>query len=86
MFRVGLGLVSYGVSYGIQKLAGSIYLNLFLFNLVQIPSKGIAIWIQNRFVYAYFQYVLVSCLNPLYSVGFSYAHRYYKNGTAHCVL
>lgn len=46
---VGLGLVSYGISYGIQKLSGSIYLNLFLFNLVHIPSKGIAIWIQNRF-------------------------------------
>ncbi|XP_053395829.1 solute carrier family 22 member 21-like [Mercenaria mercenaria] len=47
--RMGLGLVSYGIKYGIQALSGNIFFNLFLFNLCGIPSKGIALWLQNRF-------------------------------------
>ncbi|XP_053395964.1 organic cation transporter protein-like [Mercenaria mercenaria] len=46
---MGLGLVSYGIKYGIQALSGNIFFNLFLFNLCGIPSKGIALWLQNRF-------------------------------------
>ncbi|XP_052816361.1 organic cation/carnitine transporter 2-like [Mya arenaria] len=46
---VALGLVSYGISFGIQSLSGNIFFNLFLFSLVAIPSKGIAVWLQNRF-------------------------------------
>ncbi|KAL4240699.1 hypothetical protein ACF0H5_001491 [Mactra antiquata] len=45
---MALGLVSYGLSFGIQSLSGNIYLNLFLFSLVGIPSKGLALWLQNR--------------------------------------
>ena len=51
LHRIALGLITYGISFGITRLSGSIYLNLFLFKLVQIPSKSIAIWLQNRYVY-----------------------------------
>ncbi|XP_045211159.2 organic cation/carnitine transporter 2-like [Mercenaria mercenaria] len=44
----GLGLVGYGLYFGIQKLSGNIYLNAFLFTLCAIPSKSIALWLQNR--------------------------------------
>lgn len=50
VFRFALGIVSYGISFGIQSLSGNIYLNLFLFSLVGIPSKSIALWLQNRYV------------------------------------
>ncbi|XP_053378933.1 solute carrier family 22 member 21-like [Mercenaria mercenaria] len=43
-----LGLVFYGISFGIQALAGNIYLNLFLFNLVAIPAKLITVWVTNK--------------------------------------
>ncbi|XP_060552261.1 organic cation/carnitine transporter 2-like [Ruditapes philippinarum] len=46
---VALGLVSYGIAFGIQSLSGNIYFNLFLFGLTEIPSKAIALWLQNRF-------------------------------------
>ena len=48
--RIALGFITYGINFGITRLSGSIYLNIFLFKLVQIPSKGIAIWLQNRYV------------------------------------
>lgn len=44
-----LGVVSYGIAFGIQTLSGNIYLNLFLFSLTGIPSKSVALWLQNRF-------------------------------------
>ncbi|XP_053393423.1 solute carrier family 22 member 4-like isoform X2 [Mercenaria mercenaria] len=46
---VGLGLISYGISYGVQSLSGNLYLNFFLFALTGIPSKAIALWLQNKF-------------------------------------
>lgn len=48
-FRAALGLVSYGLVFGVQALSGNIYFNFFLFNLVGIPSKAVALWLQNRF-------------------------------------
>ncbi|XP_060594867.1 organic cation/carnitine transporter 2-like isoform X2 [Ruditapes philippinarum] len=44
-----LGLVFYGISFGIQALAGNIYLNLFLFSVVSIPAKIITVYLTNRF-------------------------------------
>ncbi|XP_045211659.2 organic cation transporter protein-like [Mercenaria mercenaria] len=46
---LALGVVSYGIAFGIQTLSGNIYLNLFLFSITGIPTKGIAIWLQNKF-------------------------------------
>ncbi|XP_060565157.1 organic cation transporter protein-like [Ruditapes philippinarum] len=43
-----LGLVFYGISFGIQALAGNIYLNLFLFSVVSIPAKIITVYLTNR--------------------------------------
>jgi hypothetical protein len=48
-FRIALGVVAYGISFGIQELSGSIYLNVFLFSIVGIPSKSVALWLQNRY-------------------------------------
>ncbi|KAL4240146.1 hypothetical protein ACF0H5_000940 [Mactra antiquata] len=43
-----LDIVSYGIYFGIQILSGSIYLNMFLFALVGIPTKFFTIYLQNR--------------------------------------
>lgn len=43
-----LGFVGYGIFFGIQKLSGNFYLNTLLFTLCAIPSKSIALWLQNR--------------------------------------
>ena len=45
-----MGIIGYGISFGIQRLAGSIYLNMFLFHLVTIPSKFITLWLINRYL------------------------------------
>ncbi|XP_053393411.1 organic cation/carnitine transporter 2-like isoform X2 [Mercenaria mercenaria] len=47
----GLGLVSYGIGFGVQALSGNLYFNFFLFSLVGIPSKAIALWLQNSYFY-----------------------------------
>ncbi|XP_053385115.1 organic cation/carnitine transporter 2-like [Mercenaria mercenaria] len=46
---IALGVVSYGIAFGIQSLSGNIFFNLFLFSLTGIPCKAIALWLQNRF-------------------------------------
>ncbi|KAH3855735.1 solute carrier family 22 member 6-A-like [Dreissena polymorpha] len=43
-----LGLIQYGINYGIQGLSGSIYLNIFLFNLATVPTKFVTVWLTNR--------------------------------------
>jgi len=48
--RAALGIVSYGIAFGIQALSGNIFFNMFLFSIVGIPSKAIAMWLQNRSV------------------------------------
>ena len=50
-FRFGLGLISYGIAYGIQRLAGNIYLNMFLFSLVEIPGKFVVLWLLTKYVW-----------------------------------
>ncbi|XP_053385130.1 solute carrier family 22 member 4-like isoform X1 [Mercenaria mercenaria] len=45
---IALGFCSFGLAFGIQSLSGNIHLNLFLFSLTGIPSKAIALWLQNR--------------------------------------
>ncbi|XP_060565156.1 solute carrier family 22 member 21-like [Ruditapes philippinarum] len=42
-------MVLYAITFGIQALSGNIYLNLFLFSIAGIPTKIIALWLQNRF-------------------------------------
>ncbi|XP_052818707.1 organic cation/carnitine transporter 2-like isoform X2 [Mya arenaria] len=44
-----LGIVSYGILFGIQSLSGNIFFNLFLFSVVGIPAKSIGTWLQNKF-------------------------------------
>ncbi|XP_053383565.1 solute carrier family 22 member 6-like [Mercenaria mercenaria] len=45
---IALGVVGYGLSFGIQTLSGDLYFNLFLFSLTSIPSKAIGMWLTNR--------------------------------------
>ena len=47
---MALGLVSYGLSYGISALSGNIYLNFFLFAVTTIPTKAISMWLSNKYV------------------------------------
>ncbi|WAR00506.1 OCTL-like protein [Mya arenaria] len=42
-----LGLLSYGIRFGIQALSGNFFLNLFLFNVIGIPVAFIAIVLTN---------------------------------------
>ncbi|KAL4240148.1 hypothetical protein ACF0H5_000942 [Mactra antiquata] len=44
-----LDIISYGIYFGIQTLSGNMYMNIFLFSIVGIPSKFLAIYLQNRF-------------------------------------
>ena len=44
-----MGFVGAVIFFGIQTLSGNIYLNLFLFNVVGIPTKVISNWTQNRY-------------------------------------
>ncbi|XP_053384617.1 organic cation/carnitine transporter 2-like isoform X2 [Mercenaria mercenaria] len=43
-----LGVVGYGISFGIQSLSGNLYLNLFLFCITSVPSRAVAIFLSNR--------------------------------------
>ncbi|XP_052777401.1 solute carrier family 22 member 21-like isoform X2 [Mya arenaria] len=45
---IGLGLISYGIMYGIQTLSGNIYLNLALFNIVPLPVVFLSNFLQNK--------------------------------------
>ncbi|KAL4228893.1 hypothetical protein ACF0H5_011933 [Mactra antiquata] len=49
---LALGLLSYGIQYGIQALSGNLFMNLFLFSVIIIPATLIAIglcnWIGRR--------------------------------------
>ncbi|XP_053387556.1 solute carrier family 22 member 4-like isoform X2 [Mercenaria mercenaria] len=45
---ITLGVVVFGLLFGIQNLSGNLYLNIFLFSLTTIPSKAIATWLSNR--------------------------------------
>ncbi|XP_053408167.1 solute carrier family 22 member 4-like isoform X2 [Mercenaria mercenaria] len=44
---LALGLLSYGIQYGIQALSGNFFLNLFLFSIITVPATFIAIYLSN---------------------------------------
>ncbi|XP_052786101.1 organic cation/carnitine transporter 2-like [Mya arenaria] len=46
---MSLGLVAYGIGFGIQALSGNLYINLFLYNVIQIPTRASTAWLQNKF-------------------------------------
>lgn len=46
--RLSLGVIAYGISFGIKKFSGSFFLNLFLFAIASIPSKSLSIFLQNK--------------------------------------
>ncbi|XP_052789707.1 solute carrier family 22 member 4-like [Mya arenaria] len=43
-----LGVIGYGVGFGVKEFSGNFYLNLFLFALASIPFKLISIYLQVR--------------------------------------
>ncbi|KAL4216981.1 hypothetical protein ACF0H5_023438 [Mactra antiquata] len=44
---LSLGLISYGIGFGVKKFSGNFFFNLFLFSILSIPSKAIAMYLQN---------------------------------------
>ena len=51
IFRVGIGLAYYGISFGVQALSGNIFVNMVLFNVTGVPTKAIGMWLQNRYIF-----------------------------------
>ena len=45
--RVELGLAGYGIQFGIQKLSGSLYLNMFLIGIIGAPLSFLTIYLTN---------------------------------------
>ncbi|XP_060606511.1 solute carrier family 22 member 4-like [Ruditapes philippinarum] len=45
---LALGLLSYGIQYGIKALSGNFFFNLFLFNIISVPTTFIAIILSNK--------------------------------------
>ncbi|WAQ95459.1 S22A4-like protein [Mya arenaria] len=45
-----LGVIGYGVGFGVKEFSGNFYLNLFLFALASIPFKLISIYLQEVLV------------------------------------
>ena len=45
--RLALGMVSYGIQYGMQALSGDFFLNLFFFSVFTIPSGIVGIALAN---------------------------------------
>ena len=40
----------YGLTFGIQNMAGDLYLNMFLSNVIEVPANLITMYIVNRSV------------------------------------
>lgn len=45
---LSLGVIGYGIGFGIKKLSGNFFLNMFIFAIVSIPSKLLTIYLQNK--------------------------------------
>ena len=45
--RLALGMVSYGIQYGMQALSGNFFLNMFFFSVFSIPSGVVGIALAN---------------------------------------
>ena len=39
----------YGLTFGIQNMAGNMYLNMFLVNIIELPANCLAMYAVNRY-------------------------------------
>lgn len=49
-FRLSCGYSYYAIAFGVDQLSGSLYLNMFLLSIIEIPSSLITWFLANRFV------------------------------------
>ena len=47
-FRIAMAYAYYGISFGVDKLSGSLYLNMFILSMLEIPGSFIAWYFMNR--------------------------------------
>ncbi|XP_052815175.1 solute carrier family 22 member 13-like isoform X1 [Mya arenaria] len=45
---ISLGLTGYGIQFGVPKLSGNLFVNMFVLGLASSPVQFICIWLQNR--------------------------------------
>ncbi|WAR13485.1 S22A7-like protein [Mya arenaria] len=43
-----LGLTAYGIQFGVPRLSGNLFMNMFILGLASSPIQFISIWLQNR--------------------------------------
>ncbi|WAR13483.1 S22A7-like protein [Mya arenaria] len=43
-----LGITSYGIQFGVPRLSGNLFMNMFILGLASSPIQFISIWLQNR--------------------------------------
>ena len=47
-FRFSLGLMAYGIQFGMPNLSGDLYLNIFLIGILGAPLQFVNIYMCNR--------------------------------------
>lgn len=51
--RMACGYAYYAISFGVEQLSGSIYLNMFLLSIVEIPATLLTWWLNNWYIYIF---------------------------------
>lgn len=49
--RLACGYGYYAISFGVEQLSGSLYLNMFLLSIVEIPALLLTWYMNNWYVY-----------------------------------
>ena len=48
-YRASMSYGYYGLTFGIQNMAGNMYLNMFLVNIIELPANCLAMYAVNRY-------------------------------------
>lgn len=62
--RMACGYAYYAISFGVEQLSGSIYLNMFLLSIVEIPATLLTWWLNNWYTYILSFFKLIILLKP----------------------
>lgn len=62
--RMACGYAYYAISFGVEQLSGSIYLNMFLLSIVEIPATLLTWWLNNWYLYILSFFKLIILLKP----------------------
>ena len=49
--RITFGYGYYAIAFGVQQLSGSLYLNMFLLSIVEIPAQMLTYFLNNWYVW-----------------------------------